>query len=68
MSARPSKVPNWGRGGRGRFLKEGGGVSGPWEGRARSAQKKRRRGVEARDAKRTLRGENTLEGSTRKDH
>ena len=25
MSARPSKVPNWGRGGRGRFLKEGGG-------------------------------------------
>ena len=66
MSARPSKVPNWGRGGRGRFLKEG-GVSGLWEGRARSARKKRRRGVEARDAKRrTLRGENTLEGSTRR--
>ena len=43
MSARPSKVPNWGRGGRGRFLKEG-GVSGLWEGRARSARKTRREG------------------------
>ena len=69
MSARPSKVPNWGRGGRGRFLKEGGGVSGLWEGRVRSARKKRGRGVETRDAKRrTLRGENTLEGSTRRDN
>ena len=28
MSARPSKVPNWGQGGRGRFLREGGGFRG----------------------------------------
>ena len=67
MSARPSKVPNWGRGGWGRFLREGGGFGTLRRARVERAAEAKEGGVEARDAKRgTLRGENTLEGSTRR--